>query len=68
MVAVAVRGIDRGQILAARRDPIDQGDCLIDREQGVDEDCVPFTENESRRYRRKHALLRARRHIVGDNR
>src|SRR5271165_7102702 len=67
MVGVAVGCVNRRQVLAARRDPIDQGDGLFHGEEGVDEDCVPLAGNESRRYRRKHSLFDAWRQVVGDN-
>src|SRR6516164_8340692 len=40
---------------------------MIDCKQSVHEDCVPLTENESRRYRRKYSLFDPRRQVVGDN-
>jgi hypothetical protein len=36
MIAVAMRGVDRRQILSARDNPIRQGTCLLDRNWGVD--------------------------------
>src|SRR6266446_3868911 len=37
MVAMAVSDIDRGQVLAARRDPLHQRGSLLDRQKGIDE-------------------------------
>src|SRR6266699_2123739 len=47
MIAVAMGGVDRGQILSAGRNPIRQGARLLDGNRGVDEDSVPFPRNES---------------------
>src|SRR2546422_7348032 len=46
MVSVAVRGVDRGQFLTARRDPIHQSLRLLDGDERVDEDRVPLAVNE----------------------
>src|SRR6202040_1394778 len=40
MVAVAMGGVDRRQILSARHNPIRQGARLLDRNGGVDQDSV----------------------------
>jgi len=48
MIAVAVRSVDRGQILSARRDPIDQRPVLVDGDEGIDKDRVPLAGDESR--------------------
>ena len=45
MVGVAVSRVNRREVLAARRDPIDQGESLLDGEEGVDEDSVPLAGN-----------------------
>src|SRR6266852_4082718 len=46
MIAVAMGGVDRRQILSARRNPIRQGACLLDRNRGVDQDSVPLPRNK----------------------
>src|SRR5258708_34979397 len=46
MIAVAMRGIDRRQILAARRDPICQGARLLDSNKSVDQDSVALPRNK----------------------
>src|SRR5271169_3637012 len=40
MIAVAMSGVDRRQILSTRRNPICQGTCLLDRDWGVDQDSI----------------------------
>src|SRR5271154_2539895 len=40
MIAVAMSGVDRRQILSTRRNPICQGTCLLDRNWGVDQDSI----------------------------
>src|SRR5712691_3309107 len=67
MVAVAVRSVDRCQVLAAHLDPIHQGVRLLDGDNGVDEDGVTLAVDEGRRYRRPHSLFRARRQVAGDH-
>src|SRR2546426_7126677 len=68
MVSVSVRSVDRGQVLAAGRDPIHQGVRLLDGDKGVDQDGVPLAVDEGRRYRRPQPLFRARRQVANDNR
>src|SRR5258705_8387670 len=46
MIAVAMGGVDRRQILAPRRNPIRQGARLLDRDRGVDQDSVPLPRNK----------------------
>ena len=46
MIAVAMGGIDRRQILAFRLHPIRQGARLLDRDGGVDQDGVPLPGNK----------------------
>src|SRR5216684_436619 len=46
MIAVAVGGVDRRQILSARRDPIRQGASLLDGSRSVDQDSVPLPRNK----------------------
>src|SRR6266852_5190868 len=41
MIAVAMGGVDRRQILSARHDPIRQGARLLDRNRSVHQDSVP---------------------------
>src|SRR5579863_5793057 len=66
MVAMAVSDIDRGQVLAARRDPLYQRGSLLDRQKGVDKNGIPLTENERRRCGHPGPLLLARRQVAGD--
>jgi hypothetical protein len=47
MIAVAMGGVDRRQILSAGRNPIRQGARLLDGNRGVDQDSVPLPRNES---------------------
>src|SRR6266849_6517785 len=47
MIAVAMSGVDRRQILSTRRNPTCQGTCLLDRNRGVDQDGVPLPRNKS---------------------
>ena len=47
MIAVAMRTVDRHQILPTRHDPIDQGTCLRDGDERIDQDSVPLTGDES---------------------
>src|SRR2546425_1029812 len=67
MVAVAVRSVDRRQVLAARRDPIHERTGLLDGDEGVDQNGVPLAVDEGRRYRRPHPLFRAWRRVADDN-
>src|SRR5712671_2143613 len=46
MIAVAMRGVDRRQILSARHNPIRQGPCLLDRNRSVDQDSVALPRNK----------------------
>src|ERR1700736_3125725 len=46
MIAVAMGGVDRRQILAFRRNPIRQGTRLLDRNRGVDQDSVALARNK----------------------
>src|ERR1700686_244729 len=47
MIAVAMGGVDRRQILSARHHPLRQGARLLDRNRGVDQDRVAFPRNKS---------------------
>src|SRR5216684_7081295 len=47
MIAVAMGGVDRSQILSAGRNPIRQGARLLDGNRGVDQNSVPLPRNES---------------------
>ena len=47
MIAVAMGGVDRRQILSAGRKPIRQGARLFDGNRGVDQNSVPLPRNES---------------------
>src|SRR5260370_23757981 len=68
MIAVAMGGVDRRQILSAGRNPIRQGMRLLDGNRGVDEDSVPLPKNKSGRNRRPRPLYLARRQIARDGR
>src|SRR5258707_10774176 len=46
MIAVAMGGVDRRQILSARRNPIRQGSRLLDGNWGVDQDSVALPRNK----------------------
>src|SRR5260370_38354438 len=46
MIAVAMAGVDRRQILAARHNPIRQCSRLLDGNRGVDQDGVPLPRNK----------------------
>src|ERR1700730_3045744 len=46
MIAMAMRGVDRRQILSARRNPIRQGSRLLDRNRGVDQNSVALPRNK----------------------
>src|ERR1700730_1955780 len=63
MIAVAMRGVDRRQILSARHNPIRQGARLLDRNWGVDQDSVSLSRNKRRRNRRQRPLFFAWRQI-----
>src|ERR1700730_7637147 len=51
MIAVPVSDVNRGEVLAARDDPIQQSLRLLGREQGVHENGVALTGDECRRMR-----------------
>src|ERR1700692_342248 len=59
MIAVAMGGVDRRQILSAGRNPIRQVARLLDGDRGVDQDSVPLPRNESGRNRRPRPLVGA---------
>src|SRR3984893_8419329 len=63
MIAVAMGGIDRRQILSARDNPIRQGARLLDRNRSVDQDSVALPRNKRRRNRRPRPLFFAWRQI-----
>src|SRR5712671_3660088 len=46
MIAVAMRGVDRRQILAPRHHPIHEGARLLDRNRSVDQDSVALPGNQ----------------------
>src|SRR4029077_20665561 len=46
MIAVAMGGVDRREILAPRHHPIHEGARLLDRNRSVDQDSVPLPRNE----------------------
>ena len=46
MIAVAMGGVDRRQILSTRRNPIRQCLRLLDGNRGVDQDSVPLPRNK----------------------
>src|SRR5579862_5998429 len=46
MIAVAMGGVDRRQILSTRRNPIRQGSRLLDGDRSVDQDGVPLPGNK----------------------
>src|SRR5271169_2979212 len=46
MIAVAMGGVDRRQILSAGRNPIRQGTRLLDRNRSVDQDSVALPRNK----------------------
>jgi hypothetical protein len=66
MIAVAVSDIDRGQILAARRDPFHRGMRLLDGKKGVDENSVPFALNKCDRCRHPHPFFFSRWQVAGE--
>src|SRR5467141_206067 len=68
MIAVAVGGVDRGQILSARHNPIRQGASLLDGNRGVDQNSVALPRNKRRRNRRPRPLFFAWRQIARDGR
>ena len=66
MVPMAVSDIDRGRVLAARRDPFHQRGSLLDRQKRVDKNGIPLTEDEGRRCGHPGPLLLAPRQVAGD--
>src|ERR1700689_938685 len=66
MVPMAVSDIDRGQVLAARRDPLDQRRSLLDRQKGVDENGILLAEDEGGRCGHPSPLLLARRQVADE--
>jgi hypothetical protein len=46
MIAVAMGGVDRRQILSARHNPIRQGARLLDRNRDVDQDSVALPRDK----------------------
>src|SRR6266436_421898 len=68
MIAVAMGGVDRRQILSAGRNPIRQGARLLDGNRGVDQDSVPLPRNQSGRNRRPRPLFFAWWQVARDGR
>src|ERR1700681_1360240 len=68
MIAVAMGGVDRRQILAARRNPIRQGARLLDGNRGVDQDSVALAIDQGRGNRRPWPLFFAWSNVACDNR
>src|SRR5271154_6135408 len=66
MVAMAVSDVDRGQVLAARRDPLHQRGHLLDRQKGIDENCIPPADDEGRRSGHPSPLLLAWRQVASE--
>src|SRR5947208_16813796 len=56
MIAVAMGGVDRRQILSARHNPIRQGTCLLDCTSVVDQDSVELPRHQRWRTRRPRHL------------
>src|ERR1700682_2185641 len=59
MITMSVGHIDRGEVLAARDDPIQQSLRLLRREKGVHENGVALTGDECRRIRHPHQFFLA---------
>src|ERR1700726_5177707 len=57
MIAVPVGDVNRGEVLAARDDPIQQILRLLRREKGVHENGVALTGDEGRRIRHPHQFF-----------
>src|SRR5207253_11203252 len=68
MIAVAVGGVNRRQVLSTRQNQIRQGARLLDCNGGVDEDSVPLPRNKSCRNRRPRPLFFAWGQIARDGR
>src|ERR1700688_24757 len=66
MIAMAMGGVDRRQILSAGRNPIRQGARRLDGNRGVGQNSVPLPRNESGRNRRPRPLFVAWRQIARD--
>src|SRR6202022_4434091 len=59
MIAVPVSDVNRGEVLAARDDPIQQSLRLLGREKRVHENGVALTVDECRRIRHPHQFFLA---------
>src|SRR5260370_41984520 len=68
MIAVPVGDVNRGEVLAARDDPIQQSLRLLRREKGVHENGVALTADECRRIRYPHQFFLAGRQIANEAR
>src|SRR6266849_1631703 len=68
MIAMSVGDIDRGEILAARDDPIRQSLRLLGREKGVHENGVALTVDERRGICHPHQSFLAGRQIATETR
>ena len=66
MIAVPVGDVNRGEVLAARDDPIQQSLRLLRREKGVHENGVALTADECRRIRHPHQFFLAGRQITNE--
>src|SRR3984893_12872018 len=68
MIAVPVGDVNRGEVLAARDDPIQQSLRLLRREKGVHENGVALTADECRRIRHPHEFFLAGWQIAAETR
>src|SRR6202030_1072297 len=68
MVTMSVGDIDRGEVPAARDDPIQQSLRLLGREKGVHENGVALAEDERRGICHPHQFFLARRQIASETR
>src|ERR1700677_831661 len=68
VIAMSMRQVDRGKVLATSDDPIQQGLRLVDRQKCIDKDSISLTVYERRRVRHPHQRLLARRKIAAEAR
>ena len=64
VIAMSVRDVDRGQVLAARSDPISQFRGGLDGEERVDKDCIAGTVDKRCRVRHPFEVVFANRRVT----
>src|SRR5690242_8497681 len=65
MIAVSMGGVDRGQVLSTRDDPVDELPPMFGREEGVDKDGVSLAVDQRDRIGDPGQRFLSRRYALG---